>query len=56
VIAEFTHQRQYFFVGKVGERGTPEKAFQPSSPNLDSDSNATEKSDLQTEKQRMQHD
>jgi hypothetical protein len=50
-IAEFIHQTQHFFLGRVGRIGTPEKAFRPTLRNLDLDSNATEESDLQSAKQ-----
>jgi hypothetical protein len=38
------HQRQHFFVGRVGWIGTPEKAFGPTLRNLDPDSNVTKES------------
>jgi hypothetical protein len=38
-------------VGRVGWIGTPEKAFRPTSRNLDPDVNIIEESDSQSEKQ-----
>jgi hypothetical protein len=38
-------------VGRVGQIGRPDKAFRPTSRNLDLDSNVTEESDPQSAKQ-----